>query len=56
MDKRDCKPGDHVRVQLYAGQTVEATIKRIVALSKGQKYRVVFGSASALVEPDQEMK
>jgi hypothetical protein len=39
-------------VQLY-WQTVEATIEGVLELVRDAKYRVTFGKASALVDPEQ---
>jgi 2-keto-4-pentenoate hydratase len=49
----DYKPGDRVRVRLYSGQIVMASITAIVPQSAGRKIHIVYGNVTVIINPAQ---
>ncbi len=49
----DYSIGSRVRVKLYSGKEVEAEITAITNQSAGRKIRIVYGSVTVSINPEQ---
>jgi hypothetical protein len=49
----DYSVGSRIRVKLYTGKIIEAEITAIVNQSAGRKIRLLFESASVVINPEQ---
>jgi hypothetical protein len=45
--------GSNVKVRLYSGQVVTATITAITAQSAGRKIQIVYGKVTTIINPPQ---